>query len=98
MTPESQNQLLARRFLEEVVNTGAVDRLSELLEVLLEQGLVRWASEVGTASPPAPTGSTPKGGPGTCGSSAELTQGSPSVNGQLDGQKRGTFDVPQWKR
>ena len=31
MTPESQNKLLARRFLEEVVNTGAVDRLSEFL-------------------------------------------------------------------
>jgi steroid delta-isomerase-like uncharacterized protein len=31
MTSESQNKLLARRFLEEVVNTGAVDRLSEFL-------------------------------------------------------------------
>ena len=31
MTPESQNKLLARRFLEEVVNKGAVDRLSEFL-------------------------------------------------------------------
>jgi steroid delta-isomerase-like uncharacterized protein len=31
MTSESQNKLLARRFLEEVVNTGAVDRLSDFL-------------------------------------------------------------------
>jgi steroid delta-isomerase-like uncharacterized protein len=31
MTSESQNKLLARRFLEEVVNTGAVDRLTEFL-------------------------------------------------------------------
>lgn len=31
MTAESQNKLLARRFLEEVVNPGAVDRLSEFL-------------------------------------------------------------------
>lgn len=31
LTSESQNKLLARRFLEEVVNTGAVDRLSDFL-------------------------------------------------------------------
>ncbi len=31
MTPESENKLLARRFMEEVVNAGAVDRLSEFL-------------------------------------------------------------------
>ena len=31
MTSESQNKLLARRLLEEVVNTGAVDRLSDFL-------------------------------------------------------------------
>jgi len=31
MTPKSQNKLLARRFMEEVVNTGAVDRLSDFL-------------------------------------------------------------------
>jgi predicted ester cyclase len=31
MTSESQNKLLARRFLEEIVNTGAVDRLSDFL-------------------------------------------------------------------
>lgn len=31
MTTESQNKLLARRFLEEVVNTGAVERLSDFL-------------------------------------------------------------------
>ncbi len=31
MTSESQNKLLARRFLEEVVNTGAVERLSDFL-------------------------------------------------------------------
>ncbi len=31
MTLESQNKSLARRFMEEVVNTGAVDRLSEFL-------------------------------------------------------------------
>lgn len=31
MTPELQNKLLARRFLEEMVNTGAVERLSEFL-------------------------------------------------------------------
>jgi steroid delta-isomerase-like uncharacterized protein len=31
MTTESQNKLLARRFLEEVVNTGALDRLAEFL-------------------------------------------------------------------
>ncbi len=31
MTPESQNKLLARRFMEEVVNAGAADRLSEFL-------------------------------------------------------------------
>jgi hypothetical protein len=31
MTFESQNKSLARRFLEEVVNTGAVDRLSDFL-------------------------------------------------------------------
>ncbi len=30
MVPESQNKLLARRFMEEVVN-GGVNRLSELL-------------------------------------------------------------------
>jgi hypothetical protein len=30
MTSESQNKLLARRFLDEVVKTGAVDRLSDL--------------------------------------------------------------------
>ena len=31
MTSESENQLLARRLLEDVANTGAVDRLSEFL-------------------------------------------------------------------
>ena len=31
MTSESENKLLARRLLEEVVNTGDVDRLSEFL-------------------------------------------------------------------
>ena len=31
MTSESQNKSLARRFLEEVVNTGAVDRLADFL-------------------------------------------------------------------
>ena len=31
MTSESQNKLLARRLLEEVVNSGDVDRLSEFL-------------------------------------------------------------------
>src|SRR5512142_963951 len=31
MSAESENKLLARRFLEEVVNTGAVDRLPEFL-------------------------------------------------------------------
>jgi steroid delta-isomerase-like uncharacterized protein len=31
MTSQSQNKLLARRLLEEVVNTGAVDRLSDFL-------------------------------------------------------------------
>ena len=31
MIPESPNKLLARCFLEEVVNTGAVDRLSDFL-------------------------------------------------------------------
>ncbi len=31
MTSPTENKLLARRFLEEVVNTGAVDRLSEFL-------------------------------------------------------------------
>ena len=31
MTTESQNKLLARRLLEEVVNTGAVERLPEFL-------------------------------------------------------------------
>lgn len=31
MTPESQKKLLALRFLEDVVNTGAVDRLSDFL-------------------------------------------------------------------
>ena len=31
MTSESQNKLLVRRFLEEVVNTGAVDRLADFL-------------------------------------------------------------------
>ena len=31
MTSESQNKLLAQRLLEEVVNTGAVDRLSDFL-------------------------------------------------------------------
>jgi hypothetical protein len=31
MTSQSQNKLLARRFLEEVVNTGAGDRLPEFL-------------------------------------------------------------------
>jgi steroid delta-isomerase-like uncharacterized protein len=31
MTSESQNKLLARHFLEEVANTGAVDRLSDFL-------------------------------------------------------------------
>lgn len=31
LTTESQNKLLARRLLEEVVNTGAADRLSDFL-------------------------------------------------------------------
>ena len=31
MTSESRNKLLARRFLEEMINTGAVDRLSDFL-------------------------------------------------------------------
>ena len=31
MTSESQNKLLARRLLEEVVNSGDVDRLPEFL-------------------------------------------------------------------
>ena len=31
MTSESENKLRARRLLEEVANTGAVDRLSEFL-------------------------------------------------------------------
>jgi len=31
VTFESENKLLVRRFLEEVVNTGDVDRLSEFL-------------------------------------------------------------------
>ena len=31
MPSESQDKLLARRLLEEVVNTGAVDRLSDFL-------------------------------------------------------------------
>ena len=31
VTSESENKILARRFLEEVVNTGAVDRLSDFL-------------------------------------------------------------------
>jgi steroid delta-isomerase-like uncharacterized protein len=167
MTSESQNKMLARRFLEEVVNTGAVDRLSDFLapeyvapilgitgidqarehmltfrhyyadmvvtvegqvaegeivatwyvmrgthlggiagvpatgkkitlravnvqrirngrivehwggsnslEALLEIGLVRWASDLGTASQAAQAGASPNGGSGTPGNSGNQT-------------------------
>lgn len=56
MSSVSENKLLARRFLEEVVNTGAVDRLSDFL------GLMRWAHGLGPASPTA-KGASPNGVP-----------------------------------
>jgi steroid delta-isomerase-like uncharacterized protein len=171
MTPESQNKLLARRLLEEVVNTGAVDRLSDFLapeyvapllgiagidqarehlltfrrcypdmvatvegqvaegdivatwyvtrathlgsfpglpatgkkitlravnvqrirdgriaehwggsnslEVLLELGLVRWANDLGAASPTAQPGAAPSGGPARPVGNSEVTEGPP---------------------
>ena len=173
MTLESQNKLLARRLLEEVVNTGAVDRLSHFLapeyvapllgiagidqarehlltfrrcypdmvatvegqvaegdivatwfvmrgthlgafrgvpatgkkitlravkvqrirdgrvvehwggsnslEALLELGLVRWAHDLGAASPTAQPGAAPNSGPATPVGNAEVTKGSPSA-------------------
>ena len=169
MTSESQNKLLARRFLDEVVNTGAVDRLSDFLapeyvapllgiagieqarehiltfrhcypdmvvtvegqvaegdivatwyvirgthlgafagvpatgkkitlravnvqrirggrvvehwggsnslEALLELGLVRWASDLGVASPTAQPGAAPNGGPATPSGNSGVTEG-----------------------
>jgi len=173
MTSESRNKLLARRFLEEMINTGAVDRLSDFLapeyvaphwgiagidqarehiltfrrcypdmvatvegqvaegdivatwyvmrathlgsfpglpatgkkitlravniqrihdgrivehwggsnslEVLLELGLVRWANDLGAASPTAQPGAAPDGGPATPVGNSEFTKGPPSA-------------------
>jgi hypothetical protein len=53
---ESQNKLVVCRLLEEVVNTGAVARLSDFL------GLVRWAPDVRPASPVA-KGASPNESP-----------------------------------
>ena len=56
MSSESEHKLLARPFLEEVVNTGAVERLSDFLR------LVRWAHDLGPAIPTA-KGASPNGAP-----------------------------------
>ena len=174
MTAELQNKLLARRFLEEVVQTGAVDRLSDFLapdyvaphlgiagvdqarehmlvfrrcypdmvmtvdgqvaegnivatwytvratnlgafgsvpatgkritlrgvnvqrirdgrivehwggsnslEALLEVGGVRWASDLGAASPTAPPGAPPTGGPATPVGNSGPSEAPPSVS------------------
>ena len=174
MTSPSQNKLLARRLLEEVVNTGAVDRLSDFLapeyvapllgiagidqarehiltfrhcypdmvvtvegqvaegdivatwyimrathlgafggvpatgkkitlravnvqrirngrivehwggsnslEALLELGVVRWAGDLGAASPAARPGPAPNVGPSTPAGNSGITEGPPSVS------------------
>jgi hypothetical protein len=52
---------------------------SNSLEALLELGVVRWASDLGAASPAAPPGAAPNVGPAAPPSNAGATAGPPTV-------------------